>query len=67
MAEPWKRDEKLAEMQRACSKKKKEDLKKLAEKGVYLTPGHVVKPGTLVRVIDIAEQIANGKSRMKVI
>ena len=67
MAEPWKRDEKLAEKQRACSKKKKEDLKKLAEKGVYLTPGHVVKPGTLVRVIDIAEQIANGKSRMKVI
>ena len=67
MAEWSQKDEELAAKQRAVSKKKKEDLKKLAEKGVYLNEGHTVKPGTLVKVIDIAEQIAQGKSRLNVI
>lgn len=55
------------EKKNAISKKKQEDLKALAERGVVLTEGHSVLPGTLLRIIDIAKDISKGKPRLDIV
>lgn len=55
------------EKKNAISKKKEEDIKALAERGVVINDGHSVKPGTLLRIIDISKDISKGKPRLDII
>ena len=58
--------EKLKEQQREIKDKKHEDIQALAKRGVYLNEGHAVKPGTLLRIIDIAKEIAKGTPAIEI-
>lgn len=51
----------------AVKAKRNVDLRKLADRGVTLCEGHTVKPGTLLRIVDIAEAITKGVPRMQIL
>jgi hypothetical protein len=59
--------EKELERKHAIAKKRKEDIKELAERGVVLWEGHTPKPGTILRIIDIAKDISKGKPRLEIL
>lgn len=59
--------EKVAKKAEKVKEKRREDIKALAERGMYIHEGHAPKPGTFLRIMDIAEDIAKGKPYIKII
>lgn len=58
---------KIAAKAEKVKEKQKADMKKLAERGVVLSPGHTVRPGTLIKIMDIAKQISKGTPRLDIL